>query len=108
MNQERVFRSFDALRDADLQQVSDPNIQEALREYAFRVELDSYDNLGKLEEVVFDGAGELERWSAQELLEISNRFRLFDAPEYEIRLYEEARNAEFHAIPRAKSSTCSP
>ena len=85
MNQQRVFRSFDALRDADLQQVYDLNKQETLREYAFQVKLDSCDSLEKLKELVFSDAAGLERWTARELLEISNRFRLFDAPEYEIR-----------------------
>ena len=102
MNQERVFRSFDALRDADLQQVYDLNIQEMLSEYAFHVKLDSCDSLEKLKEFVFGDAAGIERWTARELLEISNRFRLFDAPEYEIRLYEETRNAEYRAIPRAR------
>jgi len=102
MNQERVFRSFDALLDADLQQVYDRNKQEALREYAFNVKLDSCDSLEKLQEFVFGDAAGLERWTARELLEISNGFRLFDAQEYEIRLYEESRNAEFRAIPRAR------
>ena len=102
MNQERVVRSFEALRDADLQQVYDRNKQEALREYAFQVKLDSCDSLEKLEELVFGDAAGLEHWTARELLEISNGFRLFDAQEYEIRLYEESRNAEFRAIPRAR------
>ena len=102
MNQEHVFRSFDALRDADLQHVYDLNIQEMLSEYAFHVKLDSCDSLEKLKELVFCDAAGLERWTARELLEISNRFRLFDAPEYEIRLYEETRNTEYRAIPRAR------
>ena len=102
MNQQRVLRSFDALREADLQQIYDQTKQEALREYAFRVKLDSANNIEKLKELVFDDTAKLDRWTARELLEISNRFRLFDAPEYEIRLYEESRNGEFRAIPRAR------
>jgi len=102
MSQERLFRSFDALRDADLQQVYELNKQETLSEYAFHVKLDSSDNLEKLEELVFGDTSGLECWTARELLEISNRFRLFGSPEYEIRLYEESRNAEFRSIPRAR------
>jgi len=102
MNQERVSRSFDALRDADLQHVYDLNKQETLSEHAFRMMLDSCDSLEKLTDLVFGDTAGLERWSAREILEISNRFRLFDAPEYEIRLYEASRNAEFRAIPRAR------
>ena len=102
MKQQRMFSSFDALREADLQKVYDFNKQETLIEHAFHVKLDSCDSIEKLEDLVFSDAAGLERWSARELLEISNRFRLFDAQEYEIHLYEESRNAEFRAIPRAR------
>jgi hypothetical protein len=102
LKQSRTLRSFDSLRDADLQKVHEQAKQEALREYAFRMQLDSADSLEKLKELVFDDSARPERWTARELLEISNRFRLFDAPEYEIRLYEETRNAEFRAVPRAR------
>lgn len=95
-------KSFDDLRDADLQEVYDQSKQEALRDYAFRMELDAADSLGKLKAWVFDGGIRVDRRTARELLEISNRFRLFDAPEYEIRLYEESQNAEFQDVPRAK------
>lgn len=96
------MRSIDSLRDVDLQEVCDQARQEALREYAFRVKLDSADSLEKLRKLVFDDAGKLQRWTARELLEISNRFRLLDAPEFEIRLYEETGKAEFRSIPRAR------
>jgi hypothetical protein len=102
MDQQRVLTSFDALRDADLQQVYDLNKQETLREYAFRLKLESCDSLEKLKDFVISDTAGLERWTARELLEISNGFRLFDAQEYEIQLYEESRNAEFRAIPRAR------
>ena len=102
MNRERDLKSFDALRDADLQHVYDTNKQEALREYAFRVKLESCESLETLKELVFGDAAGLERWTARELLEISNCFRLLDAPEYEIRLYEETLNTEYRAIPRAR------
>jgi hypothetical protein len=102
MEEARTLRSFDALRDSDLQKVYEQAKQEALREYAFRMKLDSADSLEKLKDLVFDNAERLERWTVRELMEISNRFRLFDAPEYEIRLYEEAPNAEFRAVPRAR------
>lgn len=98
----RELRSFDALRNADLQLVYEQTKQEALREYAFRVKLDSTESLEELSEMVFGDAGTMDRRTARELLEISNRFRLLDAPECEIRLYEETRNAEFRAIPRAR------
>jgi hypothetical protein len=100
--QQIAVRSFDALREADLQEVYNQTKQEALREYAFRLKLNSADSLEKLKQLVFDDAATLDRCTARALLEISNRFRLFDAPEYEIRLYEETRNTEFRAIPRAR------
>ncbi|MRR53801.1 MAG: cyclic nucleotide-binding domain-containing protein [Deltaproteobacteria bacterium] len=102
MDLERGFRSFDALRDADLQEVYERNKREALSEHAFHLKLDSCDSLDKLKDFVFGATAGFERWTARELLEISNRFRLFAAPEYEIHLYEESRNAEFRAIPRAR------
>lgn len=102
MDLERGCRSFDELRDADLQEIYERNKREALSEHAFHLKLDSCDSLDKLKDLIFGAAAGLERWTARELLEISNRFRLFDAPEYKIHLYEESRNAEFRAIPRAR------
>jgi CRP-like cAMP-binding protein len=102
MDQQRAVRSFDALRDVDLQQIYDQSKQEVLRDYAFRIALDTANSLEKLTALVFDSAAGVERWTARELLELSNRFRLLSAPEYEIRLYEASRNAEFRTIPRAR------
>jgi hypothetical protein len=99
---QRVTRSFDDLRDVELQEVYEQSKQEVLREYAFRVRLDAADSLEKLKALVFEGAAGLRRWTAGELLEISNRLRLFSAPDCEIRLYEECGNAEFRDIPRVR------
>ena len=78
-------RSFDALLDVDLQDVYEQRKQAVLREYAFRSELDHADTVDKFAALVFDETAGLERWTAREWLEISNRFRLLSAPEYEIR-----------------------
>ena len=98
----RRLKSFDDLREADFQQVYAQSQQEVLWEYAFRATLDAAGSLEKLKALVFDSAAGLQRWTARELLEISNRFRLLSAPEYEIRLYEDSQNTEFRAIPRAR------
>ncbi len=95
-------RSFESLVEADLQEVYEQTKQEALRDYAFRVKLESTDTLEKLRKLVFDDTAVHYRWNALELLEISNRFRLFDAPEFEVLLYEETGNAELRGIPRAR------
>jgi len=97
-----AVRSFASLLEADLQDVYQQAKQEALRDYAFRMKLESALTVEALKELVFDDAAGLHRWTARELLEISNRFRLFDAPEYEIRLYEQTRSREYRAIPRAR------
>jgi len=102
VSQQIAVRSFESLREADLQEVYCQAKQEALREYAFQIKLESANTLEKLKKLVFDDAARLDRCTARELLEISNRFRLFNAPEYEIRLYEETKNTEFRAIPRAR------
>lgn len=102
MHQEPGLKSFDDLRDADLQRVYEGNKRQSLRESAFRARLESCDSLEKLTQLAFGDAAGLERWTTREILEISNAFRLFDAPEYEIRLYEAARNAGIDSIPRAR------
>ena len=102
MGLHRMARSFDELRDLDLEKVYEQRKQEVLREHAFRIRLDAADSLEKLRALVFQGAGGLLRWSAAELLEISNRFRLLSAPDCEILLYEECGNASFRAIPRVR------
>jgi hypothetical protein len=101
MDQQPTVQSFDDLRDMDLQQVYEQSKHDVLRDYAFRIELDHITTLEALTALVFDGPAGLGRWTARELLELSNRFRLFSAPEHEIRLYEASCNAEFRAIPRA-------
>lgn len=102
MVMQRVTRSFDDLRDVDLQEVYEQRQQEVLREYSFKIRLDAADSLVKLKALVFEEAKGLARWTVAELLEISNRFRLLSAPDCEIRLFEESGNAEFHGIPRAR------
>jgi hypothetical protein len=102
MDQQSTVQSFDALSDVDLQQIYEQSKREVLREYAFRIELDNITTLEELMALVFDGPAGLGRWTARELLELSNRFRLFSAPDQEIRLYEESCDTEFRAIPRAR------
>lgn len=102
MVMQRVTRSFDDLRDVDLQEVYEQSKQEVLRECAFRIRLDAADSLDKLKALVFESAAGIDRWTVAELLEISNRFRLLSAPDAEIRLYEESRNSEFRSIPRVR------
>lgn len=102
MTMQQSVRTFDDLRTMDLQEVYEQRKQEVLREFAFRIRLDAADSLGKLKALVFEGAAGLDRWTAAELLDISNRFRLFSASDAEIRLYEESRNTEFRSIPRVR------
>ncbi len=102
MTMQQSVRTFDDLRTMDLQEVYEQRKQEVLREFALRIRLDAADSLGKLKTLVFEGAAGIDRWTAAELLEISNRFRLLSAPDAEIRLYEESRNTEFRSIPRVR------
>lgn len=102
MGSQQLARTFDELRDLDLQEVYEQGKQELLREYAFRIRLNEVDDLETLASLVFDDVARLDRWTVTELLEISNRFRLASAPDREIRLFEESRNAEFKAVPRAR------
>lgn len=101
ITRQNSIASFDALRGADLQEVYEGAKQEALREYAFLASLDQANNRENLKNLIFNEPAGLDRWTAGELLELSNRFRLLDAPECEIRLYESG-SAEFRAIPRAR------
>lgn len=102
MSSRHLARTFDELRDLDLQEVYEQGKQELLRGYAFRIRLDEADDLETLASLVFDDVARFDRWTVTELLEISNRFRLSSAPDCEIRLFEESRNAEFKAVPRAR------
>jgi hypothetical protein len=102
MTMQQSARTFDDLRTMDLQEVYEQSKQEVLREYAFRIRLDAANSLGKLKSLVFEGAAGIDRWTAAELLEISNRLRLLSAPDGETRLYEESRNSEFRSIPRVR------
>jgi CRP-like cAMP-binding protein len=102
MGGHRLAWSFNELRNLDLQKVYEESKQEVLREHAFKIRLDAADSLEKLKALIFQGAAGLHRWNAAELLEISNRFRLFSAPDCEIQLFEECGNDEFRAIPRAR------
>jgi hypothetical protein len=101
MDVRQVVRTFAELRDLDLQEVYQQGKQELLREYAFGIRLDEAGSPESLASLVFAGGG-LERWTVTELLEISNRFRLFSAPDHEIRLYEESVNVEFRGVPRVR------
>jgi CRP-like cAMP-binding protein len=102
MKRQCALRSFDALREIDFEHLYEQSKQEVLREYAFKCELDHADSVEKLKTLVFENPAGPDRWTSRELLEISNRFRLHSAADYEVRLYEETRNSEFRAIPRAQ------
>jgi hypothetical protein len=102
MNKKSSARTFATLSEANLHQVYKQSKQEVLREHAFRIKLESTNSVEKLETFVFGAESGLDRWTEQELLEISNRFRLLSSPENEIRLYEEFRNQNFRNIPRAR------
>jgi CRP-like cAMP-binding protein len=102
MNQGQMQKSVNDLQDLDLQKVYEQGKQELLRDYAFRIRLDDTDGLESLTSLVFDNVAGLDHWTTAELLEISNRFRLFSAPDREIRIFEKSGNAEFRAIPRAR------
>lgn len=94
--------TFDALLDADLEQVYQRGKDEVLRSRAFKILLDYASSVPKLAKIVFESEGGLARWTTNELFEISNRFRLMSSPENEIRLYRECADPAFHASPRVR------
>ncbi|MFC2069800.1 cyclic nucleotide-binding domain-containing protein [Chloroflexota bacterium] len=102
MNKYSTVRTFHDLAKADLQEVYEQSKQEVLREHGFLIELEKANSIESLGALVFDEGSGLDRWTELELLEISNRFRLFSSPENEIRLYEESQNDVFRNIPRAR------
>jgi hypothetical protein len=102
MNKKSSARTLATLSEANLHHVYKQSKQEVLREHAFRIKLESTNSVEKLETLVFEAESGLDRWTEQELLEISNRFRLLGSPENEIRLYEESRKQIFRNISRAR------
>ena len=90
-------RTFDALCGVDLEQVYLQGKEEMLRGRAFRILLTHSDTVPKLEQLAFEGERGLEGWTTEELLEISNRFRLLSSPENEIRLYRQCHDEVFRA-----------
>ena len=95
-------RTFDALCDADLDRVYEQGKEEVLRDHAFRVLLACTDTVEKLEELAFTKEQWLADWTAKELIEITNYFRLLSSPENEIRLYKECRDDTFRTSPRVR------
>lgn len=95
-------RTFDRLAEADLEQIYRAGKDEALRDRAFRILLAHADTVPKLVHLAFDGERGLTGWTTQELLEISNRFRLLSAPENEIRLYQQCQDEAFRRAPRVR------
>jgi hypothetical protein len=97
-----TFRTFHALTIADPQEIYEQSKQEVLRQHGFQIELEKANCIERLEALVFEEGSGPDRWTETELMEISNRFRLFSSPENEIRLYEESINEVFRNIPRAR------
>jgi hypothetical protein len=94
--------TFDALLEADLEQVYQRGKDEVLRSRAFKILLDFANSVPKLVKIAFESEGGLARWTTNELFEISNRFRLMSSPENEIRLYRECVDPAFQASPRVR------
>jgi len=99
---ERGARTFDALRDADLEQVYLQGKEEMLRDRAFRILLAHADSVPKLERLAFEGERGLVAWTTEELLELSNRFRLLSSPENEIRIYQQCHDEVFRNTARVR------
>jgi hypothetical protein len=97
-----VARTFDDLSNADLDQVYQQGREKVLRDHAFRILLARADTVAKLEQLAFAGEQGLPGWTTKELIEISNRFRLFSSPENEIRLYRQCRDEAFRSAPRVR------
>lgn len=94
--------TFDAFLEADLERVQQQGKDEVLRERAFRILLGHAGSVERLTQFTFHGDRKVTAWSTNELLEISNRFRLMSSPENEIRLYRECGNADFRSAPRVR------
>ena len=94
--------TFDALRDADLDQVYEQGKEEVLRDHAFRILLACTNTIEKLEKLAYAKERWVSEWSVKELIEITNHFRLLSSPENEIRLYRECRNETFRNTPRVR------
>lgn len=94
--------TFDAFLEADLERAYQQGKDEVLRDRAFRILLSNADTIAKLERFAFDGEQGVTGWTTNELLEISNRFRMMSAPENEIRLYRECGNEAFRNSPRVR------
>lgn len=95
-------RSFDDLCRADLDQIYQQGRAEVLRDHAFRILLARAATVAQLADLTFAGEKGLSGWTTKELIEISNRFRLLSAPEYEIRLYRECGDETFRRAPRVR------
>jgi hypothetical protein len=94
--------TFDALLKADLEHAYQQGKDEVLRDRAFRILLAHADTVERLTQFAFHGDRKVTAWSTDELLEISNRFRLMSSPENEIRLYRECGNEDFRNAPRVR------
>ena len=97
-----IARTFDALCEADLDQVYEQGKEEVLRDHAFRVLLSCTDTVEKLEKLTFTEELWLADRTTKELIEISNYFRLLSSPENEIRFYKECRDDTFRTTPRVR------
>ena len=95
-------RTFDALCDADLEQIYQQGKEAMLRDRAFRILLAHADSIPRLEKLAFEGERGLAGWTTEELLEISNRFRLLSSPENEIRLYRQCHDEVFRSAARVR------
>lgn len=94
--------TFDELAAADFDQVYRQGKEEVLRDHAFRILLARADSVEKLIGLAFGRVRGLAGWTTKELIEIANSFRLFSAPELEIRLYRECQDARFRNAPRVR------
>lgn len=94
--------TFDALCDANFDQVYEQGKEEVLRDHAFRILLACTNTIEKLERLAYAKERWLSEWSIKELIEITNHFRLLSSPENEIRLYRECQNETFRNTPRVR------
>jgi hypothetical protein len=99
---ESTARTFDALCDADLDQVYEQGKEEVLRDHAFRILLACTNTIEKLEKLAYARERWPSEWSIKELIEITNHFRLLSSPENEIRLYRECQDETFRNTPRVR------
>jgi hypothetical protein len=97
-----IVPTFDALRDANLDQVYEQGKEEVLRDHAFRILLACTNTIEKLEKLAYAKERWVSEWSIKELIEITNHFRLLSSPENEIQLYCECQNETFRNTPRVR------